>query len=137
VGSDGGDCRQHCGAGRQAIVHEDDRRISDVQFGGGKETGTTLKLKALPVPGGIERLAADPQPVDDLPVAEFCDLSTDHGQGSHCELTASWHPDFAYQDHPERGGQPSSYLGTNRYSAAWQRQHDRLVQCGIRNQNIG
>jgi hypothetical protein len=128
VGSDGGDCRQHRGAGRQAIVHEDDHRISNIQLGGGKETGATLKLEPLPVPGGIECLAADPQPIDDLLVAEFCDLSTHHGQGSHGELTASWHTNLAHQDHPERRVHPGSYFGGNRNAAAWQRQHDWLVQ---------
>ena len=71
VSSNGGDCRQHCGAGCQAIIHEDDGRISDIQIGEGKDAGATLKLKPLSVPRGFERLAADAQSVDDLLVAEF------------------------------------------------------------------
>ena len=65
-------------------------------------------------PGGLERLVADAQSVDDLLVAEFCDLPN-HGQGTHGELAASRYADLAYQDHSESSVQPGGHLGADGY----------------------
>ena len=80
---------------------------------------------------GLEGLAADAQSVDDLLVAEFSDLPTNHGQRSHGELAACWHADLAYQDHSELGVQPGSHLGGNWYAAAWKCQYDWFLKCRI------
>ena len=54
-----GDRGQHGGTGREAVVHQDHARVSDIQIGEGEYAGATLQLKPLSVARGVEGLTAD------------------------------------------------------------------------------
>jgi hypothetical protein len=134
--ADRGDGSQHGRSGRQAVIHHDHGCASDIEVFGGKDTRTTFQLEPLVITRSVECLTRDSQPVDDLIVAEFGELTVDHRQRSHGKLTAARDADLAYQDHTERSIQLHRNLGRDRYAAARKRQYDRPLKHGLGGQRL-
>ena len=124
------DGRLHRRAGREPVVHENDRAIAD------RDRPTRPAILHVP-PFQFETLTnghlldhgmRHTESLDDVPAehpnAALCD-------GAHCQLLMPRHAELANEEHIQRRAQSRRYFMSDRHTAPWQTEDDDVRTVSI------